>query len=180
MSAARKLALRAAVALVFGCFSSASGCAEPIPLQTYFPPDEKAFPPVLDALERRCATLDCHGASGRNLRLYTGSGLRLDPKDVPGTGQTTPAEYDASYWSVYGLEPEAMNAVIRDGGKDPERLSLVRKGRDTEHHKGGAILVPGDDADTCLLSWLASKLDEKACKAAAEFGAPDQGSSGGP
>lgn len=165
--------LPACLAVFFGAYLALSlGCSETAPEEDVHFPSRSQFPPVLDALERRCGTLDCHGAPGRNLRLYTGSGLRLSPKDIPGNGQTTEAEYDASYWSVYGLEPEIMNQVIADEGADPERLVMVRKARGTESHKPGAVIEQGDDTDKCITSWLKSKTNETACRNAANFGAP--------
>ncbi|MDI1484256.1 hypothetical protein [Polyangium sp. y55x31] len=135
-------------------------------------PSRVTYPSVGGALEHRCATLDCHGKPERNLRLYGSSGMRLAAGDVPGHGETTEAEYDASYRSVIGLEPEVISLVCEEGGRAPERLSLVRKARGEEAHKGGARIVPGDDADRCLTSWLSAATDEAACARAAE----DQGS----
>jgi hypothetical protein len=57
-----------------------------------------------------------------------------------------------------------MSAVIADAGAHPERLTLIRKARGTEHHKGGTVIHAGDDADTCLGSWLRSALDSAACQ----------------
>lgn len=131
-------------------------------------PSHAAFPLVLDAIEKRCATLDCHGQPARNLRLYCSSGLRLDPADSPGSGSTTDAEYEADFQAVVGLEPEIMSIVVGERGEMPERLTFVRKGRGREKHKGGTILVPGDSADFCITSWLASRIDEDACTRAAE------------
>ncbi|EYF02834.1 hypothetical protein [Chondromyces apiculatus] len=135
-------------------------------------PDRETFPQVSDALEHRCATLDCHGKPERNLRLYGSSGLRLSAEDAPGSGSTTDEEYGANYQAMVGLEPEILSQVVDEGGWQPERLTLVRKGRGTEHHKGEAVLVPGEDADRCLTSWLASAVDEEACTRAKDFGAP--------
>lgn len=135
-------------------------------------PDRASFPLVSGALERRCATLDCHGDAARNLRLFTGSGLRLNATDVPGSGSTTEAEHDASYRSVVGLEPEVMSAVVAEHGRAPERLTLVRKARGTEEHKGGAMIQAGNAADRCLLSWLAGAPDEASCELSAEYGPP--------
>lgn len=161
---------------LFGAYlalSLGAGCAETAPEEEVHLPSESQFPLVLDALERRCGTLDCHGSPGRNLRLYSGSGLRLNPKDIPGNGQTTPEEYEASYWSVYGLEPEIMSAVIGDDGADPERLALIRKARGAEGHKPGAVVEAGDATDDCIVSWLRSKTSETACKKSAAFGPPE-------
>ena len=121
------------------------------------------FPPVATFLEQRCGTLDCHGQVGRNLRLYGFDGLRLSAADVPGGGPTTSDEMDADFRSLVALEPEILAAVMADGGARPERLTLVRKGRGTEHHKGGALVMPGDAQDLCLLGWLASAVDAVAC-----------------
>ena len=135
-------------------------------------PDRAVFPVVADALELRCATLDCHGAPGRNLRLHSGTGLRLEATDVPGSGSTTEAEYDASYRAIVALEPAVLDVVLAEGGARPERLTLVRKGRGAEKHAAGAVLAEGDDADRCLVSWLSRSVDEDACGRAADFGPP--------
>ncbi len=129
-------------------------------------PSAASFPAVATFLEQRCGTLDCHGQVGRSLRLYGFVGLRLDPTDVPGGRATTPDEVDADYQSVVGLEPEILAAVVQDGGARPERLTLVRKARGTEHHKGGVLITPGDAQDRCLTSWLAGAVDEGACASA--------------
>ena len=89
--------------------------------------------------------------------------MRLEASDVPGGRVTTPDEMAAGYRSVVGLEPEIIDAVVQDGGAHPERLTLVRKGRGSEHHKGGALVVIGDAQDRCLTTWLAAAVDETAC-----------------
>jgi hypothetical protein len=129
-------------------------------------PDAASFPPVAAFLDHRCGSLDCHGEVGRNLRLYGSEGLRLDPADVPGGRTTTPDEIASDYASTVGLEPEVMSAVVKDAGAEPERLTLIRKARGTDHHKGGALVMIGDTQDRCLTSWLASALDTAACAAA--------------
>jgi hypothetical protein len=122
-----------------------------------------SFEPVSDLLDHRCGSLDCHGTVGRNLRILGHEGLRLDPADLPGGSPTTTAELAANYDSVVSLEPEIMSAVVADGGAHPERLTLVRKARGTESHKGGALIVVGDAQDRCLTSWLAGALAQGAC-----------------
>ena len=131
------------------------------------PPDRATFPPVADLLEKRCGTLDCHGSSFRNLRVYGSLGLRLDPADRPlSKGQTTPDEYDADFASIVGLEPEIMNEVVTSGGASPDRLTFVRKARGSEHHKGGSLMQAGDPEDACITSWLAGHTDVAGCAAA--------------
>lgn len=129
--------------------------------------DEASFPVVLGGLEASCATLDCHGRVERNLRLWSSVGLRADAADVPGSGETTDEEYARSYRSVIGLQPERTAEVVADWGQGPERLTLVRKARGTEHHEGGAMARAGSAADRCLVSWLASAVDAQACEDAA-------------
>jgi hypothetical protein len=133
-------------------------------------PDRAQFDHVGFFLNRRCGTLDCHGSDYRNFRVFGCEGLRLDPKDVPrcrkqGGTDTKPAELDATYRSLVGLEPAVMSAVVQGKGQHPELLTLVRKARGTEAHKGGSLVVPGDSQDTCLTSWLAGQTDVVACDA---------------
>jgi hypothetical protein len=135
-------------------------------------PSRATFQPAADVLQASCGTLDCHGQVGRNLRLYGGRGLRLSPQDNSADDPTTLREYDQSYWSVIGLEPELMSDVVRDQGRAPERLTMVRKARGTEKHKGGQLFVIGDIRDRCLVSWLAGAVDEAACKLGAEVTRP--------
>lgn len=109
-------------------------------------------------LELRCGTLDCHGQVGRPLRIYGEFGLRFvegDADNQPGTGATTETEYEANYQSVIGLQPEYMTLVYEQI-YPPEALLLIRKPLQLERHKGGAVFVSGDDAYTCLTSWLES------------------------
>ncbi|MFT3771626.1 MAG: hypothetical protein QM820_39945 [Minicystis sp.] len=134
---------------------------------------------MMDAVERRCATLDCHGSPMRNLRLYSGSGLRLSAMDVPGSIATTDAEYEASYRSLTGLEPEIMSEVVEEKGQAPERLTLLRKARGLEYHKPGAIISEGDPADRCVTTWLASAIDQEQCMTAADVSPPAMGGGGG-
>jgi hypothetical protein len=147
----------------------AGGCSSPDPAARTVGnfPDAASFKPVADMMIARCGSLDCHGQPGRNLKIYGASGLRLAPSDSPqkaGPLYATPAEYDADYASVCGLEPETLSAVFQDGGKNPERLTLVQKARNTQAHKGGTIIVRGDAQDRCMLSWLTGTVDTQSCK----------------
>ena len=146
-----------------------AGCSAPPPDGRYDPqalPDRVAFPPVAELLVVRCGSLLCHGTVGRNMRLYGSAGLRLSPGDRPLVPTCdTPDEVDQDYESVVSLEPEAMSAVVAAGGANPEQLTMVRKARGTEAHKGGAIWTQGDDSDTCLTSWLAGNTSASACAA---------------
>ncbi len=128
---------------------------------------------VTTVFEKRCGTLDCHGSSGRNLRIYSSRGLRL-PNDAglkPGTGDTTFDEITATYQSIMTLEPEVSNDVL--DGADPYKLLVLKKPLELEKHKGGPALRKGDDAERCILSWLTADalnpIDKAACARAAAF-----------
>jgi hypothetical protein len=131
-------------------------------------PDRASFPAVSDLLDHRCGTLDCHGVTYRNLRIYGREGLRFaaDARPSSGPQPTTAAEYDATFQSLVGLEPETLSAVLAEGGGHPERLTFVRKARGTEDHKGLAIWAEGDPQDVCVTSWLAGHTDVAVCQQA--------------
>ncbi len=130
---------------------------------------EEEFGIVGDYLNHRCGSLDCHGQVGRNLRIWGCEGMRLDPSAIPGCSvpqggsPTTPAEHQATYRSLVGLEPEVMSTVVQDHGAHPELLTFVQKARGEEAHKGGALITPGDPQDVCITSWLAGQTDQNAC-----------------
>jgi hypothetical protein len=127
-------------------------------------PSRNDFPPVSDALQLRCATLDCHGQVGRNLRIYGYGGLRLAADQSPLDFPTTEAEYVASYDSLVGLEPEVLSKVVTLEA-DPNVLAMIRKARGIEHHKGGQQMKTGDALDRCIVLWLQNKSDADACSA---------------
>lgn len=162
--------MRAALALfaaaIAACAPTVGGEQSSIGGRQLLAPPRAGFETVDAALVATCGTLDCHGQIGRNLRLYGGRSLRLNPDDNPAERATTPAEHQANYWSVVGLEPETLDAVVRDEGKRPERLSLIRKPLGQDHHKGGQLMEADDSLSRCLSSWLAGEIDEGACQSA--------------
>ncbi len=139
-------------------------------------PDERdpKFVYFSSALVYSCGTLDCHGNQYRNLRLYGYGGLRKSDvrSDFGNPTLPSPEELAANYQALMGLEPSVMAEVVRDQGRNPERLTLVRKARATENHKGGPVVVAGDDMDRCLTSWLTSQIDEAACRASVPWTFP--------
>ena len=153
--------------LASGCLAAFIGCSTP-PANGRFvqmaAPDRATFGPVAELLDVRCGSLDCHGTVARNLRLFGSAGLRWSSNDRPLVPLCdTQTEVDQDYESMVGLEPEVLNAVVAAGGANPERLTLVRKARGTEAHKGGTIWAAGDPSDTCLTAWLASSASASAC-----------------
>src|SRR5512139_1865525 len=135
-------------------------------------PTSDGFEAVADVLVAHCGSLDCHGNVGRNMRVYGRYGLRLDPAARPDGVPTTPLEYQSTYDAVVALEPEVLAAVLADGGRQPERLTLIRKERGTEHHKGKAIFREDDDGDRCLVSWISGAVDPAPCQRASEVARP--------
>jgi hypothetical protein len=144
-----------------------AGCSIPASDARYTPqdlPDQGSFPPVAQLLVVRCGSLDCHGTPARNMRLYGSAGLRWLSSDRPLVPLCdTPDEVAQDYESVVDLEPEAMSAVVAGGGANPQQLTMVRKARGTESHKGGQIWTQGDESDVCLTSWLGGNANEGAC-----------------
>ena len=125
-------------------------------------PSRTDFPGVADALQLSCATLDCHGQVGRNLRIYGYGGLRLSDADNPLGDPTTDLEYLASYESLVSLEPESLSGVVTLQ-TNPDQLSLIRKARGLEHHKGGQRAQPGDSLDRCMVLWLIGEFAPDPC-----------------
>jgi hypothetical protein len=128
--------------------------------------DRASFKPVALALGKRCGSVDCHGSRFRNFRLYGFGGTRKLATDTPETPATTQAEIDDAYEAFMTLEPGAMNDFIQGGRHKPSSLTVYRKARGDEAHKGQPI-VPGDKADVCLTTWLTSTVDTAECAAVA-------------
>jgi hypothetical protein len=156
------------------------GCAGPSGDDKFVltpPQGPPTFNPVSTVLEMHCGTLNCHGNDGRNMRFFGLYGVRLDPKDKTGDGSTTDAEFLANYESIIAIEPERLSQIVRSGGANASKWVVLSKGRGVEHHKGGARLVPGQDADTCILSWISAQpggapVSSQACEAAATIVPP--------
>ena len=161
-----KRPLAIAALLVTGCLSDADLGVAP----TACPPFDDFADHVAPVLERRCATLDCHGAEGRPLLIFSDIGRRRpggpdagDPGYVTGGDViTTRYEREGSYLSVCGLEPELIDEVLA-GLAPPPDLTLVRKPRLDEKHKGGRIWQPESAEDRCLQSWLRGEIDPSLC-----------------
>lgn len=134
-------------------------------------PSRDNFPLVGDAMQRSCGTLDCHGQIGRNLRLFGRLGLRL-PSDGDTFDPTTEEEYAGSYLSVTGLEPESLSKVVKRE-VSPFELTMVRKARGLEMHKGLQLMARGDALDVCIVGWLIGEYSEEACTAAIEKPKPE-------
>jgi len=170
------------------------------------PFSQASFSPLGDYLVYRCGTIDCHGAPGRNFRIWGCDGMRLNAgqqvtcvPDDAGGGSTTVQEYQATYRSLVGLEPQVMTAVWSgcegqqgpEGGAayppptacHPELLTMVQKARGTEKHKGGQLICltppcpagipdphPYDPQDVCIVSWLEGNVDQTACQYSTTIG----------
>lgn len=132
-------------------------------------PSDNDFPIVSQVFERRCGTLDCHGQPQRPFRVYGRLGLRkeegLGGGDVSGGSvETTEGEMLANRVSACGLEPERMANVIA-GDLPVTELTLVRKPRLLEAHKGGEVTPKDSDGYRCITSWIQGAVDHDACVA---------------
>jgi hypothetical protein len=164
------LALAAALGMA-GAVASCSAVPADSRIGVVAPVDGAPFTPVADYLGVRCGSLDCHGQPGRNMRVWNCLGMRLNPNDisfcggptVPREPFTTPDEYEATYRSIVGLEPTVMSTVVAGHGEHPELLTMVRKARGLEAHKGGVLITPGDAQDVCITSWLAGNVNNMEC-----------------
>jgi hypothetical protein len=136
---------------------------------------------VQGMLAQKCGSLDCHGAVGEALRIFSQDGLRLGEdagSNIPGGAPTTQQEVFATYISTITIQPEQTSRVFH-GDADPHTLLLLRKPLALESHKGGQVLQSGDPGDVCLTSWLedgllapdggARTIDNAACNAEAAF-----------
>ena len=157
-------------ALVLGPFGSGCIPAADQKATDSLCPSEDNFEIVSQVYERRCGTLDCHGQATRPFRVYGRDGLR---KPATGLGggyvsggmvATTQDEIDSNYYSACGLEPERMANVVA-GKQTVDTLTLVRKPRLEEAHKGGEVLPKGSLGDACILSWIAGAVDVPSCDA---------------
>lgn len=150
-------------ALAYGAalLSSCSGPSEETVSFTF--PDSATFPPVSDALEINCGTLDCHGSIYRNMRIFGIYGVRINSKLVPGRDPTTAEEYEANYASVVSIEPENLSAIVTNKGQGFDKWELILKGTNAEVHKGGQRIVKGDATYTCIQSWVNGNVDMNAC-----------------
>jgi hypothetical protein len=171
-----------ALALYAGCSFAPSDARIGIDAPSFeqFIADDGTMPltSAADFFDHRCGSLDCHGNPQRNLQFWGCFGQRL-PVDggpaeqtVPGCRSsggvdTTPAEYEASYRSLVGLEPATMSAVVSAGSNgNPDLLTYVRKARGEESHKGGQLVEAGDDQDICFTAWLTGPSNTAACATA--------------
>jgi len=180
-----RAALGALVAGAWCVWLGGAGCAGADEMDiTTACADFATFRPVSSVIEARCGTLDCHGSIARPMRIYGRNGLRK-PIDFGATDEasqvliaeitadqgiaeyyagglqgTTNGELADNYRAVCGLEPEIMNQV-RLGQESPDALTMMRKARLVEKHKGGKIFIPAQSpGDECLVQWLTSPSGE--------------------
>lgn len=154
------LALASTFLVLVGTALGAQGCADSLSASGVDCPPLEDFKAVSPVLEKKCGTLDCHGNDARPLRIYSQYGLRYlggeeNTEQYAGNlaVPTTEAEVTRNYFAMCGLEPEKTGFVI--AGEEPvETLTIVRKPRLTEKHKGGRIWNQGKADDRCLATWL--------------------------
>ncbi len=107
-------------------------------------------------LERRCATLDCHGDPGRPLRLYAETGLRAVGRD-----RSLPLDADEIAQNIAAI-------VELDPSADPDHHILVLKPLAPDaggmEHVGDTIWAARSDPGyVCLREWLAHRGTATSC-----------------
>lgn len=108
-------------------------------------------------LERRCATLDCHGDPGRPLRLFADTGLRAS--DALRGQPITAEELAANVRSLLTVDP---------GTPPAESLLLSKPLAGGAHHVGGEIWAAATEPQPrCFIGWLTASRDAAACEEAA-------------
>jgi hypothetical protein len=139
------------------------------------PFDPNTFRPFSSVMERRCGTLDCHGQTSRPLRIFGQYGLRRpEPEGSPnvenyaeyysgGKEPTTLVELEDNYRSICALEPELVADVFAKKSS-PDVLTIVRKARLREKHKGGLLWNKGEAGDVCMTNWLTGNADLSQCE----------------
>jgi hypothetical protein len=158
----------AGAALVLGnaCSSPDAAAVSPLAL-----PDRDQFinGGVSQFMEKRCGALDCHGQVGRPLRIYSATGLRKNdgPNGTRDVRATQPDERIDNYFSVIGLEPEAISIGRVTQGEYTDFLLLLKplgiEGRGVRH-KGGPVLRSTDSGFECLITWIAGNVDRAKCE----------------
>ena len=163
--------------------TAATSCATEAQTTVSALPDSASFitNDVSLFMERRCGSLDCHGQTGRPMRLYSVWGLRLDEgtNGARDTNATTDKERMQNYSAVVGLEPERLQEIFNTpAGVAPnfDDYQLLLKPLDivggVVRHKGGPVLrqTTSDDGWVCLSGWVTNNVDKIACDNAANFG----------
>lgn len=158
------------VVLAMGCASTPDDGSSPSLAVTGL--DRASYEALVQpVVERRCGSLDCHGKLPRGLRVYGENSLRL-PNDAGlavGNGKTTPAEAQATYASIVGLEPEKTSAFTAKSPRTSDEayaLVILSKPLERERHRGGISLRKGEPAEQCIRSWLLGVVDAAACSGA--------------
>jgi hypothetical protein len=164
------------------CFMSGCGGLEAGVEDVVTPPfDPLIFRSFSAVMERRCGTLDCHGETSRPLRIFGQYGLRRP--EQPGSPNvenyaeyysggkeaSTLAELEDNYRSICALEPELV-ADVYAKKSSPDVLTIVRKARLREKHKGGLLWNKGEPGDVCMTNWLTGIADLSQCEV--ELGHP--------
>lgn len=124
------------------------GCVETGHEETLVLGDEAAYvSDVQPILEARCASLDCHGADGRPLRLYaeTGRRLRDDLRGQP----LAPEEVQANLRALAAIDP---------GAAPDENLIITKPLAGGVGHKGGDEWLDENEPQVvCVRGWLAGQ-----------------------
>ncbi len=114
-------------------------------------------------LDMACASIDCHGAGGRPLRLYSELGLRADATDRP---QPISNSHDPKALTTQELASNcsAFAAVALSTGSPDHHLALLKPlalGAGGIHHVGGVHWADTTDPGyLCLRGWLVGDIKQ--------------------
>ena len=112
---------------------------------------------VEPVLERACGTLDCHGQVGRPLRIYGQYGLRFVDPDAATRPGHAGHDRDRARGQLPGRHRPSAGADDRGrpGQRSRPRRDPPAQAAAARAPQGRPVLVEGDDAYNCIMSWLA-------------------------
>jgi hypothetical protein len=102
-----------------------------------------------------CGSLDCHGAVGRPLRIYSMFGLRIgNDRDLDVTAEELAANAEAMRGISFDIVGPAHRALAKP-------LAEAAGGM---HHVGGDLWPSADAPEyLCLSAWLSDAENDAAC-----------------
>ena len=99
-----------------------------------------------------------------------GAGCASIPPRPPRTETPSPRSTTRTTGRWWPSSPRSSRRSSPKAAENPERWILIRKGRGTTRHKGGALMQPNDDLDQCIVEWLKGNILVDRCFAASRIG----------
>ena len=144
---------------------AASGCADPTRAIDHLAPrDAEAFAThVQPYLEASCATLDCHGAQGRALRLYSELGLREQAslRVTPIAAKHEPMPITPTELAANRLAFASVALATDAPGNQLALRKPLALGEGGIHHQGRVHWATKQDPGyLCLRGWLVGDIKQ--------------------